>query len=337
MRLFQDFRAWLGEERFSAFVGMLVTTGIASFVLQFSGQENALVFQNILVLAFLVGAVLIFGTRISPEQRLRWAAILLPAVGLIVLGLLFFPQYILGFIAGGLGWVTAAMLLFGPRRAPMQYQDAIKAMRKNDYKTAVGLMDDLIKVETDVPNHYRFRAEMLRLWDKLGRARRDYQTMIDHSQNDADRAVGYNGLAEVDLQAQKYEDALVSAQKAYELAPDEWVAAYNLGMIADRLGDSELVIDSLEKALAAKMPDSRHRLLVYLWQVRAYTRLNRLDEAHAAIENMKQEKSGLKEWQKILPDEQAKVLRDVLEADVNVAEKLVSEAIDTEALAKVVS
>jgi tetratricopeptide (TPR) repeat protein len=337
LKLLQNFRTWLGEGRFWSLMGMLATTGIASFVLQFSEQENALAFQNVLVLAFMLVLVLIIGTRLAPEQRLRWAAILLPGIGLILLAILFFPRYILSFIAGALGWVAVSMLLFGPKRALIQYQDAVKAIRKNDYKTAVDLMDDLIKAEPDVPNHYRFRAEILRLWGKLGRARRDYQEMIDRSKDNANRAVGYNGLAEVDLQAKKYQEALVSAQKAYELAPEEWVTSYNLAMIADRLKDSERAIESLNQALEAKMPDSRHRLLVYLWQVRAYTRLNHLDHAQKAIQNMKNEKSGLKEWQKILPDEQAAVLREVLEADIQLAEKLVSENIETQQLVEVMA
>ena len=80
--------------------------------------------------------------------------------------------------------------------------------------------------------------------------------------------------------------------------------------------------DVLDKALAAKMPDSRHRLLVYLWQARAYARSQQNSAAESAIANLKKESSGLKEWQKILPDEQATVLRDVLEADVKLAETL---------------
>lgn len=335
MRLLENFRDWLGEGRFWLLIGMFISTGIFSFILQFSGLENSLALQNLLVLAFLVGAILIIGTKLPAELRLRWAAVLLPGIGLILIGLFFFPQSLLGFVAAALGWVMVSMMLFGPQRAPMQYRDAVKAMRKNDYKTAVAAMDILIKAEPDEANHYRFRAEILRLWGKLGRAKRDYQDMLEHSTDDTNRAVAYNGLAEVDLQAKNFDEALVSAKKAYELAPDEWVASYNLGMIADRLGDSDLVIDSLDKALETEIPDSRHLLLVYLWRVRAYTRLNRLEDAQEAIANMKNEELGLQEWQNILPDEQAAVLREVLEEDVKLAEKLVNENIETEQLAAI--
>ena len=47
----------------------------------------------------------------------------------------------------------------------------------------------------------------------------------------------HNGLAEVELQAGRFEAAQKAAHKAQELAPQEWVAAYNLGMIEDRLAN----------------------------------------------------------------------------------------------------
>ncbi|MGB7341724.1 MAG: tetratricopeptide repeat protein [Phototrophicaceae bacterium] len=332
MNVIQNFRTWLGEGRFWALIGMLVVTGLGSFVAQIVGIDNAVVSQNALLAAFLLGTIFIVGSRMDVEQRGRWSAILVPSFGLVLLGVLFLPQYLLIFLGAAFGWALISLLLFGDERTPMQYRQAIKAMRNNDYKTAVDTMDGLIKEESDDPNHYRFRAELLRLWGKLGRARRDYQMMIEKSTNDADLAVAYNGMAEVDLQAGNYQDALVAAHKAYELAPDEWVAAYNLGMIADRLGDSTLTLDSLEKALAATIPDSRHRLLVYLWQLRAYMRQDQQDLAKNALKLLKSERNGLKEWQKILPEEQAKVLREVLEADITLAEQLIDDKVDLSAL-----
>jgi tetratricopeptide (TPR) repeat protein len=324
LKQLQNLRTWLGEGRFWLLLGMLISTGIASFLLQFIQTESALVFQNMLVAAFFVGAAVLIAPRMSREELIRWAAILVPAFGLVVLGLFFVPDYLLAFMGGAFGWVLVGLFLFGSNKTRMEYQKAIKSLRKNDYKAAIEVIDELIKSESKDPNHYRFRAEVLRLWGKLDRARRDYQEMLNHSTNDADRAVAYNGLAEVDLQAGRYQDALEAAQKAYELAPGEWVTAYNLGMIADRMGNNTLAIESLEKALAAKMPDSRHRLLVYLWQARAYARSQQTNAAQTAIANLKKESSGLKEWQKILPDEQATVLRDVLEADIKLAEKLLN-------------
>ena len=118
----------------------------------------------------------------------------------------------------------------------MEYQQAVKHLRKSEYAEAVKSMDSLIKQEPRDPNHYRFRAELLRLWGKLDRAKKDYQRMTEL---DPKSAVGYNGLAEVYLQAGDYDDALEAGQRAAELAPDEWVALYNLGMIEDRLGRSQ--------------------------------------------------------------------------------------------------
>lgn len=320
----QNFRNWLGEGRFWALIGMLIVTGIGSLVLQITGFETTVVSQNALAAAFLVGTILIVGSRMDTAQRGRWAGILVPSFGLILLGVLFLPQYLWIFVGAAFGWGVIGLLLFGDERTPMQYRQAVKAMRDNDYKKAISTMDELIKQESHDPNHYRFRAELLRLWGKLGRARRDYQTMLEKSQSDDDRAVAYNGMAEVDLQAGNYQEALDAAQHAYDLAPDAWVAAYNLGMIADRLEDSQLALDSLQKALDADIPDSRHRLLVYLWQLRAYSRLNQSENVDTALNNLKDERKGLKEWQKILPDDQATVLREVLEADVTLAEQLIN-------------
>lgn len=327
MNLIQNFRLWLGENRFWALMGMFIITGLASLVLQFTNPENAIVSQNALLGAFLLGAILIIGSRMDVEQRGRWSAILIPSFGLVILGVIFFPQYLFVFLGGAFGWAIIGLMLFGNSRTPMQYRQAIKAMREADYAEAVSAMDSLIKEDPDDPNHYRFRAELLRLWGKLGRAKRDYQAMLDKATNDADKAVAYNGLAEVDLQAGHYDMALESAQKAYDFAPDEWVAAYNLGMIADRMEDNTLALDSLEKALSADISDSRHRLLVYLWQARAYARQEQSAQAEDAVNRLKQEKNGLKEWQKILPEEQAKVLRDVLSEDIHLAEKLINDEI----------
>ncbi|MGJ3239942.1 MAG: tetratricopeptide repeat protein [Anaerolineae bacterium] len=326
--MIRNFRVWLGETRWWALIGMLIVTGLASFILQIMAIENSLVIQNALAAAFLVSVMATVGSRMDSQQRTRWAAILLPSFGLVILGVVFLPQYWVILLGAAFGWALISLLLLGNERTPMQYRVAIKAMRDQDYAKAVEAMDTLIKSEPDMPNHYRFRAELLRLWGKLGRARRDYQTMVEKSEKSSDLAAAYNGLAEVDLQAGRYDEALQSAHKAYELASDEWVASYNLGMIADRIGDHDLALDSLETALVARVPDSRHRLLIHLWQARAYARRDDLVSASEAITRLKREKQGLQEWQKILPDEQAKVLRDVLADDVALAERLLRDELE---------
>lgn len=317
----ERFRSFLGEGRFWMLIGLLITTGIASFVLVFIGAEQAIAAQTFLALGFFISTIALVGSRLSAEQRGKWVAILVPAFGLVMLGMLFFPQYQVAFLGGAVGWTIVGLFIFGRNQAPMQYRQAVKAMRQHDYKAAVAAMDDLIKDEPDVANHYRFRAELLRLWGKLGRARRNYEEMLKYSRTDAERTMAYNGLSEVELQSRHYEAALQAAQAAHDLAPDEWVTAYNLGMIHDRLGNHQAVIDSLHKALADRIPDSRHRLLVYLWLGRAQAHLGQLEAAEESLAKMRRETAGLKEWQKILPDAQAAVLREVLEADVHQAEK----------------
>ncbi len=58
MNLIQNFRLWLGESRFWALMGMLIVTGLASLVLQFTSVENAIVSQTALLGAFLLGTIL---------------------------------------------------------------------------------------------------------------------------------------------------------------------------------------------------------------------------------------------------------------------------------------
>ena len=129
MNLIQNFRLWLGENRFWALMGMFIVTGLASLVLQFTNPENAIVSQNALLGAFLLGAMLIIGSRMDVEQRGRWSAILVPSFGLVILGVIFFPQYLLVFLGAAFGWAIIGLMLFGNSRTPMQYRQAIKAMR----------------------------------------------------------------------------------------------------------------------------------------------------------------------------------------------------------------
>jgi len=325
------FRLFLGPERFTQLLVLLGTTGIASIVFSFIGGEASTTAQTFLAAFFILGAVWIIAGRVDADTRNRWLAVVAPALGLVILGILFVPDQIALLLGAAFGWTLVGMVIFGRTQMPMQYRLAIKAMRKNNYDEAVEAMDDLIKIEADVPNHYRFRAELLRLWGKLGRARRDYERMAELA---PDSAVAYNGLAEVDLQAGKFEPALVSAQKASELAPDEWVAHYNLGMIQDRLNQSEPALESLQNALKTDVPDSRHRLLIHFYRLRAHLRLQDADTAQAVFDEMDNEKGGLKEWKLIMEDEQAATLRAVLESDVKDIEALMNNDITLEAYGK---
>ena len=213
----------------------------------------------------------------------------------------------------------------------MEYRDAVKHLRKLEYAKTIQVMDRVVKMEPREPNHYRFRAEVFRVWGKLNNALRDYQKMTELAPNSP---VAYNGLAEVYLQRGEYPEALEAARKANQLSPKDWVTFYNLGMIEDRLGLSSEVIDHLDRALALKVKDSRHRVLIYLYLARAYSRLGQMDAATKQVAAMKHLKAGLDEWQTILDDKQADTLRAVLGDDIADAQDLVNGKLELADLAE---
>lgn len=333
-RAFDQFSLFLGPARLRALFLLIAVTGLLSLILNAAIDENPNIpiIQSILALAAIIGSAVIIIGKLDPLERGRWLAISLPAVGAVVLALTVLPQYALPLFGGALGWIVAGMF-FMRSRTPTEYQKAVKHLRKGEYADAVRNLDDVIKQDPNDPQHYRFRAEVLRLWGKLDRARRDYQKMTDLA---PDSAVAFNGLAEVNLQAGRYDDALTAAQTAAELAPDEWVALYNLGMIEDRLGRSQDVIAHLQAALDLRVPDARHRLLIYLYLARAYARLGDAAAAQAAAEQVRKLKSGLEEWQKILDSPQAETLRAAIGDDVAAARALASGERDVMALADAV-
>ncbi len=322
--MIQRFRIFLGPANFRLLITLLILTGGFNIVLLFVDTEWTTNAQTAIALFFVAAALVIIGRRMNNEQRLRWLAIMAPAIGLLVLGMIFFPDTLPLLLGGALGWIVAGIFIFGSSRGPMEYKTAVRHLRRSEYKEAVDAMDRLIKAEPDQPNHYRFRAELLRLWGKLGRARRSYEDMLRHASEPAVQAVAYNGLAEVDLQAGDYASARVNARLAYDLAPDEWVAAYNLGMIDDRLRDSSAVVANLSQVIQHKIPDERHRLLIHFYLLRAHCRLGDQEAAASALDAMRQQRGGYKEWQSILASEQADTLREVLAADMALVGELLS-------------
>lgn len=328
---------FLGSQRLRALFLLLASTGILSLILNAAaasapeGQSAAWIpaVQTLLALAFIGGSTLIVFSALDPYERGRWIGILAPSFGLVLLGLLVLPHLSGVLLGGAVGWALAGAFIFRPR-GPMQYQEAVKHFRKSQFADAVKVMDILIKTEPKQPNHYRFRAEILRVWGKLDRARRDYKKMTEL---DPESAVAFNGLAEVCLQDGDYDAARTAALRAYALAPDEWVAAYNLGMIEDRLHESQAAITHLNESLKARVPDARHRLLIWFYLVRAYSRLGDLANAETGLTNLKKQRDGLREWQTILSSDQAQTLRDVIEADVKAAEALIDGTLTVAALA----
>lgn len=326
---FDDFSLFLGPARLRALFLVIAVTGLGSLVLNAFSGDWVIPAQTILLGVALVGAVVIIVGKMEPEDRGRWLALLLPAVGALVLGFTVLPQYILALTGAAAGWIVAGLFFFRTR-GPMEYQQAVKHLRKNELGEAVKVMDILIKQQPRDSSHYRFRAELLRIWGRLDRAKRDYQKMIELEPNSA---IAYNGLAEVQLQAGNYEGAREAGLRAAELAPGEWVALYNLGMVEDRLALSQDVITHLNAALALKVPDARHRLLMYLYLARANARLGNAEAAQAAVAELRRHKNGLEEWQKILASEQAQTLRDALGEDVAAATELAKPKSDVMALA----
>jgi tetratricopeptide (TPR) repeat protein len=326
---YERFSLFLGPARLRALFLVIAITGVLSLILNaFSGTWVTPV-QSLLLLAAIIGAAVIIGGKLDAEERGHWLGILLPSIGALVLAVTVLPQFALPLFGAALGWVVAGTFFFRSR-GPMEYQAAVKSLRKSDYAEAVKSMDSLIKQQPRDPNHYRFRAELLRLWGKLDRAKKDYQKMAEL---DPKSAVAYNGLAEVYLQAGEFDDALEAGLRAAKLAPNEWVALYNLGMIEDRLERSSEAVDHLRKALVLKVPDARHRLLIYLYLARASARLGDTAGAEEAVSQIRKLKNGLEEWQKILENEQAETLRVVLGADVEAAAELAAGRMDVMALA----
>lgn len=318
----------LGPTRLRLLFILLAVTGSINLILNAFDGEWVPAGQMLAVLAFIVGAAVLFLSRMERHDQARWLAILFPAIGAIILGVFLLPQYRGALFGAAVGWVVAGSFIFRAR-IPMQYQTAVKHLRKNEYADAAKAMDAVIKDEPDKPQHYRFRAEILRVWGKLDRARRDYEQM---TQLDPDSALAWNGLAEVLLQAGKFEEAHTAAERAYELAPEEWVAVYNLGMIEDRLGQSDAVIEHLEQALALKVPEARHRLLVHLYLLRAYARRGDTDRAEHQLDDLRRHQDGLREWQTILSSDQAETLRAAIGGDVETTAALIDGEIDVAAL-----
>lgn len=320
---------FFGVKRLQILFALLALTGLGNLILNSVVNETSWArdAQTFLVGVWLFGSIAVIISALDAFERGRWIGILIPAAGAIILGMAF--PHLLGLMLGlAVGWIVAGVFIFRPR-SPEEYRSAIRHLRKNEYQQAVDEMTSLIKRQPEEAGHYRFRAELYRIWGKLDRARRDYNKMVELM---PDMAIAWNGLAEVDLQAGHYEKARDSALKALELAPNEWVAAYNLGMIEDRTQDAQSAIIHLQQALDAKVPDVRHRLLIYLYLTRAHIRLGDMASAEEAVKQLKKHENGLTEWNAILKSEQAQTLRQVIQTDIDMIEQIINGEMTLEAL-----
>lgn len=307
---------FLGPTYSRVLVAWLAITGLVSLVLNVVVNQYTWVrpVQSLIVILFLLVVVAIFFIRLSAEERGHWAAVLVPPIIAVLIGLFLAPHLAILFVGLAVGWLIAIPLITR-NRMPTEYRQAVKHLRKSEYAEAVKVMDTVINADPNHAYHYKFRAEINRLWGKLKPAVRDYQKMTQLS---PDSPVGFNGLAEVYLQDQDYKSAQEAARTANRLAPDDWVTFYNLGMIEDRLKQSELVVEHLEKALALKVSDTRHRLLIYFYLLRAYARLGQVANASDMLAQLKKHITGLEEWQTILKNEQAATLRAVIGDDLQI-------------------
>ena len=321
--MLRRFEIFLGPRRYRGFIALLAVTGLISLALNAvaAGGEAVRAMQTLLLLVFIIGAAVLIMGRLPLEERNRWLAVIAPSVLVMVIGSIIAPQVAGLFVGAGLGWIVAGIFIFRNIGGPRSYRTAVKAMRKGDFAAAITAMTAQIGEEPERADHYRFRAELHRLSGDLKAARKDYRRM---TQLDAESAVAFNGLAEVELQAGRYEEARDAATRAQELAPDEWVAAYNLGMIEERMGEDSEAFRHLTEALGLKIPDSRHRLLVHLYLWRIHERGNERASARDALEALKREKAGLEEWQVIMSAEEAAALRAVLSEDIEQARSLIA-------------
>lgn len=316
-------------------VGLLIVTGMASITLGVvaAGAAWLTAAQTLLLLAFVIGAVFIYA---PPELYLRNLAIAAPAVGALILGLTVLQDYVWLLLGAGVGWIVAGLFLFR-QQTPREVVKAVRHMRRGRYQEAIAEMNEIIKRDRENPEHYRLRAIILRLDGKLARAKRDYESMLqyapDGENGDAVRAEAYDGLAEVHLQAGRYDEANDAAQQAHTLYPQNWVPLYNLGLINDRLARPHPTVDYLTRALDVGIPDQRQRLLAQLYLARAYQRLGDNDAAQTHIEDMSHMWKGLNGLETLIGDEQSAPLAAVLADDVATARALMSDEMTAEELA----
>ncbi|MBN2305350.1 MAG: tetratricopeptide repeat protein [Anaerolineae bacterium] len=320
---------WLGPGHTRLLVTLLVGVGLGSLGLQvaFAGEDWVLTVQLALVWLLFVALAVILGSRLPRLGRRRLVIGLGPGLVLLGLGVLL-PDMVLFFGGAGLGWMMAAQFVLRGR-VRMEYQTAIRHLRQGEYKEAVAVMDTLIKAEPDTPEHYRFRAELSRLSGRLDRAIADYKRVVEL---EPDAAVGYTGLAEVHAQQADYGGARAYALQALEREPRSWLAAYNLGLIEDRLGYAEEAVKHLDMALAANMPHRRYHLMARFWRIRNLSRLDRMDDAQQQLDTMRRYAAGVQDWLIIFENAQAAPLRGMLEADVQSAQKLLDGTISPDML-----
>jgi tetratricopeptide (TPR) repeat protein len=241
----------------------------------------------------------------------RFWLVLGPSLALIVLAIALLPEQASLLSGAAFAWALAATLILRSR-VRMEYQAAVRHLRRGEYQQAITIMDALINAEPNSLDHRQFRAQLCLLSGDLQRAAADYEWMLGHPLG---LIIGYIGLTEIEMQKGDYDQARKYALAALE-QDKGWMAEYELGMIEDRRGDAEAAIKHLEATFASGIPHSRFRLLARLWAARNCHRLGRDDDAQRQLDLMRKETKGLREWRLIFESDQGAVLRGLLEEDV---------------------
>ena len=244
--------------------------------------------------------------------------ILAPALGIFLLGWLLLPSLLLPFLGAGLGWLVVVAFLLR-KQVPAAQRDAIRHWRRGDFSAAIRALDELIR-QSDDDAQRLLRAQILLAWGKPGRAARDIQEVCLRQ---TENAAAFNLLAEARIQTGDWHGASEAGERALALAPQDWVAAYNLGMIADRQGDADRTIEMLKRAQELRISARRHRAMTWLWLARAHCRRGEEIAARECLNHLRDDKAAIREWVRLLGEETALPLRALVADDVALAEQLV--------------
>lgn len=323
------FMRWLGPRWSATLAGLFALALVGGIALQaaYPDAEWRISAQVGLIWLALAGLSIALMVRVSPAGRNRLLLAFSPGLSLVALGVVL-PDLAVFLVGAGVGWMAATQLVL---RSPtsMTYQTAIKHLRRNELPEAIAVMDRLIERQPGDAEHFRFRAELHRLQGALDRAHRDYERAIERA---PDQPGGYLGLAELYIQQGKFDRAQGYAEQALARDPSGWTAAYNLGLIADRQGSAAEAIAMLDRALKARIPDARHRLLAHFWLARAYLRRGQVPAARKQLEALRKHAAALDEWRVVLASEQAAPLRHLLAGDLGLAARLIEGTAPLEAL-----
>ena len=302
-------------------VGAVALAEVALYV-GWRGEPWLFQAQLALVWLMLAGMVFWLDKHTPARQRRQVRVMLWPALVLQGLSVLW-PDAAFFFSGGAAGWLMVASLIVRKRQR-MEYQRAIRALRTGDYSRAVALMSDVIDAEPDVAEHYRFRATIHRMSGRVQPAIADYQRA---AALEPETPHVYIGLAETYLQAGRYAEAREHAERALQLAPHDWSVHFLLGQTAHRQGHWEAAVENLEQALALHISQPTSRLLARLWLALDTLRQGQEDKAAQHLAALRQERDGLRLWERIFAAEQGSALHGMLGDDVTLAQHLL-EATD---------